>query len=125
MAETLTEPIVIELGYIPPAEVRGNSRAHFFKKHSVTLEMKDSGYYLGLEVAGDTIDQARVTFAFYHDRRIDLDNLAIGMKPFVDGLVKCALLEDDGPDHVIYGEHRFYKCKRGESKTIVVIEELA
>ncbi len=117
----MSEPIVIELGYIPPAEVRGNSRAHWRKKHHTAQLLKQSG----VEHAwGDSFvlddKKVKVTFQFSHNRKIDLDNLAIGMKPFIDGL-----LPDDDPDHVVYGEHSFTKVPKGESRTIVTIEELA
>lgn len=133
MDATKKEPITITLNYIPPAEVRGNSRAHWAKKHTITTNLRISGSDHALierELITRPFKKARITFEFHHWRAIDLDNLAIGMKPFVDGLgkrhrEKTSLLIDDDPDHVVYGAHTFTKCKKGESKTIVTIEELA
>ncbi len=132
LGDSMTEPIVIELGYIPPAEVRGNSRAHWTMKRVIATNLRISGSDHALverQSITRPFQKARITFAFHHWRKIDLDNLAIGMKPFVDGLGKrhreqTSLLVDDDPDHVIYGSHSFTKCKKGESKTIVTIEEL-
>ena len=119
----MTEPIVIELEYIPPAEVRGNSRAHWAMKAQKAKELSLSGWVRRFNEPG--LDgQVRITFAFYHWRKIDLDNLAIGMKSFVDGLIRGGLMLDDDPDHVVYGAHTFTKCPKGESRTIVTIEEL-
>ena len=134
----MSGPIVIELGYIPPAEVRGNSRAHWRVKYKVSKDMKAAGLWNGM-LAKDGMrfqpliqlrlaqekGTLRISFAFFHTRKIDLDNLAIGMKPFVDGLVESELLVDDDPDHVVYGEHSFTLCKKGESRTVVTIEETA
>lgn len=125
MAETLG----IETS-LPPSELRGNSRAHYMVKYRASNQAKNDGYALGCYYAITRTDlnqfsKARITFAFHHNRKIDLDNLAIGMKPFIDGLVISHLIEDDGPDQVVYGEHSFEKCPKGESKTIVTIEQLA
>jgi len=146
----MTEPIIIELDYIPPAEVRGNSRAHWRKKSATSRELRESAKF---HVIFDAQcwptshilklmpydGQVRITYQFSHDRKIDIPNLAIGMKGFEDGLCvpKCqgcgkncaneigaGLLIDDDPDHVVYGSHTFTLCKKGESRTIVTIEEL-
>ena len=126
----MSQPIVIELGYIPPAEVRGNTRAHWTKRWNITKRMKESAYWHIEEHYADwlpyfeIVDKVKITFTFEHWRKIDLDNLAIGMKAFVDGALLMMPFDDD-PDHVVYGAHTFTKCKKGESKTIVTIEELA
>ena len=118
------QPIIITLEYIPPAEVRGNSRAHWRKKHKASFSMRESGItsLLGRMWSSQRI---KFTFAFYHDRKIDLDNLAIGMKAWVDGAAWVLKLPNDDPDHVVYGEHSFTKVPKGKSRTIVTIEEIA
>ena len=121
----MSEPIVIELGWIPPKELRGNSRAHWRAKLTPKNELNLSGHDHGYIAKGNGIfPRARITFAFHHWRKIDLDNLTIGMKPWVDGLVDSEMFIDDDPDHVVYGEHQFVKVPKGESRTIVTIEEL-
>ncbi len=146
----MSEPIVIKLEYIPPSEVRGNSNAHWRKKSKTSRELRESAKF---HVMFDAQcwptsnilklmpydGKVRITYQFYHWRKIDIPNLAIGMKGFEDGLCvpKCqgcskncaneigaGLLVDDDPDHVVYGSHEFHKCKKGESKTIGISEEV-
>jgi hypothetical protein len=116
---------VIEVGAIPEKELRGNSRAHPLTKHRLGRKWRESGrdhknFELG--VGWWEVPKVRITFEFHHSRKIDHDNLAIGMKPFVDGLVDGGLVVDDGPDHVVYGQHTF--VKDSESKVIVTIQEV-
>ena len=114
---------------LPPPALRGNSRAHRLTKHSISrqygnhaLEMK------GLLNANDVplpIDPAKLTFHFANTSNTDLDNLAIGMKPFTDGLVAQGILVDDSPDHVTYGESTFAKLKHGDTPSVRVVLEVA
>tara|TARA_Y100000310_G_scaffold258685_1_gene267164 strand:+ start:965 stop:1234 length:270 start_codon:yes stop_codon:yes gene_type:complete len=64
-----------------------------------------------------------IQFHFRNWRKIDIDNLAIGMKSWVDGLVDAGLLVDDDPDHLTYGEHTFTRCKKGEEGVTVHLWE--
>ncbi len=117
----------LQMYWIPPKEVRGNSTAHWRTKANVTHRVRQSAIeHLLAELPNFTYYTRKVliTFQFHHWRKIDHDNLAIGMKPFVDGLVDSEMFIDDDPDHVVYGAHTFTKCKKGESRTIVTIEEL-
>ena len=132
-----------QLEWIPPSEVRGNSRAHWRKKGAASrllrLSAVDHVTLLGDYRVGTYESKVLITYHFHHWRKIDIPNLAIGMKGFEDGLCipKCqgcgkhcaneigaSLLVDDDPDHVVYGAHTFTKCPKGESKTIVTIEEV-
>ena len=125
---------LIEIGAIPPASLRGNSRAHYMVKYRDERKWQQSGYeHAVFDIGRDNLlglTKVRLTFTFYHWRNIDLDNLAIGLKPFVDGFTFAVKAEqghigfDDDPSHVVYGEHQFVKVKKGQSKTEVLIEEL-
>ena len=125
----------MEVGAIPPASLRGNSRAHHMRKYRDGRDWKQSGHDHGLtdipemrdEEQGSAIallQKAKITFTFHHNRKIDIDNLVIGMKNWIDGLTESGLVQDDSPEFMAYGEHRFVKCKRGASKTQVLVEEL-
>ena len=115
----------MSVGAIPSALIRGNSRANRWAKARETKLWRKSGQDHWLtEGRGAELQKAKITFTFHHDRKIDGDNLAIGLKPFVDGLVDMGMFPDDDPDHVSYGSHVFVKCPKGESKTIVLIEEV-
>lgn len=115
--------ITITVPWVPPAALRGNSRAHWATKHAWTKVLRESGYFYG-RMEDRAIQEARITYRFHHWRYIDLDNLAIGMKPFVDGLCAAGLLAGDGPRNVVYGQHAFFKGKRGSAYTTIEIEEL-
>ena len=126
----MSEPVVITLPWIPPAILRGNSRAHHMVKYRAAKELRESGYFSTRPTSfhgafRKQMSKAHVTYEFHNWRPIDLDNLAIGMKPWIDGaIVDTGIVPDDSPDHVVYGEHTFTKCKKGSEKTIVTIEEV-
>ena len=69
----------------------------------------------------------RLTYHFTNNRPIDFDNLIIGLKPFVDGLVDSLVMPDDTPEHVIFGEHMFEKVpKKQKSPGVeIIVERLA
>ena len=122
----MREPVVVELPWIPPAELRGNSRAHWRVKAPKIKDFRATGFICArVYLEGwNLVPTVRITFEFFHWRRIDLDNLIIGMKPWVDGLVDGVVVEDDTPDHIVYGQHSFHKCKKGEERTIVTFREV-
>lgn len=116
---------------LPDASLRGNSRAHWAKKASAAKKMREDAMWLGLDSFESMFAKARITYRFYHWRRIDLDNLAIGLKPFVDGLVDSRVIPDDTPGHVIFGEHTFTRVPKvrvdslgDDSWVEIVVEEL-
>ena len=124
----LNKQLTIELYDVPPPEIRGNSRAHYRTMRSVSRERRETAKYLALsEMQEAGIDglKARVLvhYHFYNTREIDLDNLIIGMKPTLDGIVDSGLIEDDKPSNVKL-EAEFTICKKGERKTIITIKEM-
>ena len=130
MARTFT----IHLDWIPPEGLRGNASTwtHGMKMKKVRLtdEARVSGGWHGLEAKqtyqDDTpIFKATIQYTFHHSTKIDVDNLGIGMKPFLDGLVDSDLLTDDDPDHLQHLAPEFVKCGKGQSRTIVEIRELS
>ena len=120
------EPVVIELGNIPPAEIRGNSRAHRNKKSKAVKDWRKSGYWHGLIelLEWRVVPRVSLQFAFHHWRKVDLDNLLIGMKPWIDGMVDAEVVQDDTPEHVILEAPTFHCCKKGQSKTVVTVREI-
>lgn len=116
------------VGNIPDAGIRGNSKLHPKHRGKIKSKWRVSGidHFIADMPGGSDVEKLRLTFTFHHDRKIDLDNLAIGMKPWVDGLViGIGNGFDDDPSHVVYGEHQFVKCAKGSSKTEVLVEEVA
>lgn len=125
MMETV-DGATFEYGGIPPKEVRGNSRANRWVKARELKKLRVSGFWHGKGECShlQLLRLASIQFTFYHWRKIDLDNLQIGMKGFVDGLVNSEVFIDDDPDHLQFGKPKFVKCKKGESKTVVRIEAI-
>ena len=133
----------LTLDWIPPAAVRGNADNRWAKR-SASKKLRQSAVdHVMLWLGRPEQPYHRkvlITYHFHHWRNIDIPNLVIGMKGFEDGLCipKCqgcgkncaneigaGLLIDDDPDHVVYGAHTFTKtAHKGESRTIVTIEEL-
>lgn len=142
MAETIT----IELPYIPPAELRGNKRGSHWNERKAKLAVQHSmmeHWHLATNDWEGTIhwEKAKITYEWHHWRKVDRDNLLYGMKHIQDVLqpsIKASsfeggyvnipaigLIPNDDPDHLVHGEHRFAKCKKGESKTIITLERLS
>lgn len=111
---------------LPDAVLRGNSRAHWAQRHRAAKKMRDDAMIMGLHDFNGRFSKAKITYHFFHWRKIDLDNLAGGgMKAFQDGLQDAGTIPNDDPDHVVPGEHTFTKCARGESRVEILVEEIA
>jgi len=93
--------IRIIIDWLPPAGVRGNSRAHWRGKAKAARDLRESGYIRGWEwrsrggraLVGELalLIRARVKGG----KRIDGDNLLIGFKAFIDGLSDSGAIPDD------------------------------
>lgn len=57
----------------------------------------------------------------YHSRQYDEENFIGGTKGLVDALKEKGFFVDDSPKW-LEREHHQVKCKRGEEKTIVIIQ---
>ena len=91
-----------DMEWVPPEQVRGNSRAHWRTKARRVQEMRESGLAHGLEVisaSGDTMWPLRGNLSLSVKatvkRWMDGDNLLIGYKGFIDGLADAGVLMDD------------------------------
>lgn len=123
-----SKTLSIVLYDVPPPEIRGNSRAHFRTMRSVNRQRRETAKYLALDAMEETgikslKPRVLVSYHFFNTREIDLDNLIIGMKPTLDGIVDSNLIDDDKPSNVKL-EAEFTLCKKGERKTIITIKEI-
>ena len=123
-----TQALTIVLYDVPPAEIRGNSRAHFRTVRSINRQRREIAKLLTLDRMQETgikslKPRVLVSYHFYNTREIDLDNLIIGMKPTLDGIVDSGLIEDDKPSNVKLAAE-FSLCKKGEKKPIIKIKEI-
>jgi len=95
---------------------------------SVNRQRRETAKYLALDAMEETgikslKPRVLVSYHFFNTREIDLDNLIIGMKPTLDGIVDSNLIDDDKPSNVKL-EAEFTLCKKGERKTIITIKEI-
>ena len=89
--------ILLELDWVPPAVLRGNSRAGWRAKSREVRLARDLGRALGFRAlpSGRISGNISVEVLAYYPRSIDLDNLLIGYKPFFDGLADSRLIDND------------------------------
>ena len=93
----------------------------------INRERRDTAKWLTLSEVGSVdfnpMDKAEIFYHFYNNREIDLDNLIIGMKSTLDGIVDSGILIDDKPSNMEL-KVKFTKCSKPEIKTVVTIKEL-
>ena len=95
------EPIKLVWEYMPPRQIRGNSRAHWTIRHKFTKMFKESAYMRLMEIDPEPMDKIRIKYiAYYSGKPVDEDNLTFGMKPALDALTEYGLIKDDSPEYV-------------------------
>ena len=120
--------VAIVLYDIPPAQIRGNTRAHFQTLNSLRRQRKEMAMWLTKDAMFESkidklVGKVHIEYMFFNNRDVDIDNLIFGMKATLDGIVNAGLIPDDSPTYVkITGD--FEKCKKGEQKTIITISEI-
>jgi Holliday junction resolvase RusA-like endonuclease len=106
------EPIKLVWEYMPPKELRGNSRAHWAVRNKFTKMFKESTIFRLMEVNPEPMDKIRVKYiAHWCGKPIDADNLIKGMKPALDALTEYGLIEDDNPEYVKGIEVEYHRVK--------------
>jgi len=91
----------IEYPYMPPKELRGNSRTGWKARNQIKKVFQDNTIFRLLELDPEPMDQVSVKYiAHYCGKPIDRDNLTMGMKYALDCLVKQKIIKDDSPDVV-------------------------
>ncbi|MFL2767331.1 MAG: hypothetical protein ACJ0DE_00970 [Dehalococcoidia bacterium] len=124
----MNNKITIELYDVPPAEIRGNSRSHYRITRQINRKRRETAKFLALDAINESgiktlKPRVVVHYHFYNTREIDLDNLIIGMKSTLDGIVDSGLIEDDTPSKVKL-EAEFSLCKKDEKKTLITVAEI-
>jgi len=98
--------------YMPPKELRGNSRAHWAVRNKFTKMFKESAYMRLMEIDPEPMDKIRIKYiAYYSGKPVDSDNLIIGMKPALDALTEYGLIKDDSPEYVKGIEVEYHRVK--------------
>lgn len=120
---------------LPHSKVRGNARVNHFEK--ANLVAAEKRYMWELILANDPNEilfednggrhwpfkKARATFNYWNPREIDWDNFLIGCKAWMDAIVKAGILVDDKPSVLSIVLQDWHKCKRGDEKVVIEIEE--
>ena len=124
----MNNKITMQLYDVPPAEIRGNSRSHFKVTQQINRKRRETAKFLALDAMHETgiktlKPRVVVHYHFYNTREIDLDNLIIGMKSTLDGIVDSGLIEDDNPSKLKL-EAEFTLCKKEEKKTLITVAEI-
>lgn len=95
---TSTEEITIEMEWLPPEILRGNSRAHWRTKAKAVRNARELGWFEGLRLVHDGIKMQGpigMHIVAHNARAIDLDNILIGYKPVIDGFADSYLIDND------------------------------
>jgi Holliday junction resolvase RusA-like endonuclease len=114
----------LEWDYMPPPELRGNSRAHWSVRHKITKQFKEATTWRLMEIDPDPMDKVKIKYiAHWCGKPIDADNLIKGMKPALDALTEYGLIEDDNPEFVKGIEVEYHRVK--QKKQIKMIMEVS
>jgi len=120
----VSKTIRLEWDYMPPPELRGNSRAHWSVRHKITKQFKEATTWRLMEINPDRMDKVKIKYiAHWCGKPIDADNLIKGMKPALDALTEYGLIEDDNPEFVKGIEVEYHRVK--QKKQIKMIMEVS
>ena len=113
-----------DLPWLPPAEVRGNSRAHWNTRRLAVAKLRESGHTHALDTGHEPLGPACIRFEFRHWKaKTDLDNLIIGMKAWIDGLVDAGLIQDDSGDLLQHDGATLERVAKGSEGVTVYLWE--
>ena len=95
----------IELGWIPPRQLRGNSRTDRRAATTERVRVRQSGKDHGIALIAsegilEPLEAFEMHYEVWHNRDIDLDNLLFGYKAFCDGLQDAGLIASDSVRHL-------------------------
>lgn len=111
----------IEYPYMPPKELRGNSRTHWKAKISVKRNFQEVTIYKLREQKPTQMNQIDIRYtAYYCGRPIDHDNLIMGMKPAVDCLTLEGIIPDDSPDHIKNVSIEYHRVKHKKDVKLIM-----
>ena len=84
---------------VPDPKLRGNKRGNWKGAEGLVKQDKNRGLLLGKDLLASGYKPLRGLMEIQIDavipRDIDGDNLLIGYKPFIDGLVRSGIMPDD------------------------------
>ena len=94
--------IRLEWPFLPPSELRGNSRSHHQAKAKIMATFKESTHFRIMEQDPDPMKMVLVRYTGYCCKPLpDEDNLTIGMKGALDAFTEYGVIDDDSSDYVM------------------------
>ena len=122
----MSQTIKLEWDYMPPPQLRGNSRASWQEKLHIKNAYIDSAIIRLRQEDWEPMDKARITYHVYWCQKpIDRDNLHNGCKYLQDALVHEGLLKDDNPDILLDSTFEYTRvAKKKDVRFIMEIIEV-
>ena len=116
----------IEYDQMPHKDLRGNSRAQWFKKIRPKKDLQMETMIKLREVNPVPMSKVQIRYiAYYCGKPIDADNLIMGMKHAQDVLAIEGIIEDDNPTYVTLAPPEYHRVKtRKEVKLIMEVTEI-
>lgn len=112
LAEVVEGALIVYFDYLPPPEIRGNSRAHWRTISRAANSMKEATRARILFLGEDKLpkfQKARFIYTQYWcGKPLDGDSLLKSVKNVTDTIVDFGVVKDDSPDFVEF----FAKAER-------------
>lgn len=119
--------IEIVVDWVPPGSMRANAAGeHRAKKYTTKASMRESGWAYGREAMARYEQWAAIggpvgiDIYVRNPRHLDLDNIALGYKSFIDGIVSSGLLLDDSS--AVVTSYSVHWEGKGEPRSRVIIQ---
>ena len=113
--------ITITYPYMPPKELRGNSRSHWGDKKKWKDFFQEATIWRLREQDPKPMDKVNIKYtAYYCGRPIDIDNLITGMKYAQDCLTIQGIIPDDSPDHIKNVSVEYHRVKHKRQVQLVM-----
>ena len=117
--------IRLEWPFLPPAQLRGNARAHHQVKAKIMATFKESALFRIMKQGPDPMDKVLVRYIGYCCAPLpDRDNLAIGMKGALDAFTEYGVIKDDSSNYVLDISTKIIRVPhRKEQGMVMEVEE--
>jgi|TARA_Y100000310_G_scaffold17886_1_gene17671 hypothetical protein len=118
--------IILEFPFLPPPELRGNTRAHWAAIANKKQDIKDA-VWGRLDRIGHVWKMPAAALevtAYWCGKPIDRDNFTYGLKAYIDAIVEYGILEDDSPEYIRGIVVDYVRVKhRDEVRMVLEIQE--
>ena len=109
-----------------PPTTNSEGRAHHFVKAKTAKAWKElTALSVGRNKPKSPLMKARITLQRHSSSEPDFDGLVSTFKHVLDGLKLCGVIFDDKMSIIGQPAYFWHKCKKGQGKITVKIEELS